>query len=151
MKKIAFLGFVLALGTASVLTSCSKYEEGSKFTLLSKKNRLTNDWKLTAVADSNGTSLDMSGLSSTMSLADDGTFTGNANLTLFGQPVYNYDFTGNWEFTDEKETLTLSTLTIDGLTLTSPEVSKTTIVRLAKDELKVRDEETKQVSTYIPQ
>lgn len=84
MKKIAFLGFVLALGTASVLTSCSKYEEGSKFTLLSKKNRLTNDWKLTSVADSNGTMLDMSGLSTTMSLVDDGTFTGNSSFTLFG-------------------------------------------------------------------
>jgi hypothetical protein len=149
MKKIAFLGFVLALGTASVLTSCSKYEEGSKFTVLSKKNRLTNDWKLSAVEDSNGASLDMIG-STTMSLDNDGTFSGNSNYTAFGQ-VFNFDVTGTWEFTDEKETLTLSTLTIDGLTLTSPEVSKTTIVRLAKDELKVRDEETKQVSTYIPQ
>ncbi len=151
MKKIAFLGFVLALGTASVLTSCSKYEEGSKFTLLSKKNRLTNDWKLTAVADSNGTSLDMTGFSTTMSLADDGTFSGNSSYTMLGQTIYDFDVTGTWEFTDEKETLTLNTLTVDGVTLPTADVVKSTIVRLAKDELKVRDEETKQVSTYTAQ
>ena len=149
MKKIAFLGFVLAIGTASVLTSCSKYEEGPKLTLLSKKNRLTNDWKLTEVADSNGTSLDMTGFSTTMSLENDGTFNGNTNYTAFGQVVFNYDVTGTWEFTDDKETLTLTTLTLN--TQPTNDVSKLTIVRLAKDEMKVRDEETKQVSTYTAQ
>lgn len=149
MKKIAFLGFVLALGTASVLTSCSKYEEGPKLTLLSKKNRLTNDWKLTAVADSNGTSLDMTGVSTTMSLENDGAFSGNSNYTVLGQTVFNYDVTGTWEFTDDKETLTLTTLTVN--TQPTNDVSKLTIVRLAKDEMKVRDEETKQVSTYTAQ
>lgn len=149
MKKIAFLGFVLSLGTASVLTSCSKYEEGPKLTLLSKKNRLTNDWKLTAIADSNGTSLDMTGFSTTMSLENDGAFSGNSNYTAFGQQVFNYDVTGTWEFTDDKETLTLTTLTVN--TQSTNDISKMTIVRLANDELKMRDEETKQVSTYIPQ
>jgi hypothetical protein len=149
MKKIALFGFVLALGTATVLTSCSKYEEGPKLTLLSKKNRLTNDWKLTATADSNGVALDMTGFSTTMSLANDGTFSGNSTYTLFGTPVFDYDVTGTWEFTDEKETLTLTTLTLN----TQPvnDAVKYTIVRLAKDELKVRDEETKQVQTYSPQ
>jgi hypothetical protein len=151
MKKIAFLGFVLALGTASVLTSCSKYEEGPKLTLLSKKNRLSNDWKLSAIADSNGTTLDMTGFSTTMSLDKDGTFSGNSNYTVLGQQVFNYDVTGTWELTDSKETLTIRTNTINTQTLPTPEVSISTIVRLAKDELKVRDEETKQVSTYIPQ
>ena len=149
MKKIAFLGFVLALGTATVLTSCSKYEEGPKLTLLSKKNRLTNDWKLTAVADSNGTTLDMTGFSTTMSLENDGTFSGNSNYAIFGETVFNYDVTGTWEFTDEKASLTLTTLSVN--TQPTNDVSKLTIVRLAKDEMKVRDEETKQVSTYTAQ
>ena len=138
MKKIAFLGFVLALGSASVLTSCSKYEEGPKFTLLSKKNRVTNDWNLTAVADSNGTSLALGGTTMSMSIMEDGTFTAKVTNIL------TVDGTGTWKFTDSKEELIL---TLDNVLPFFPD-NGNTIVKLAKDELKLRNDSDNYVYTF---
>lgn len=39
---------LLILGGVFTFSGCSKYEEGSNFTLLTKKMRLTNKWKLTS-------------------------------------------------------------------------------------------------------
>lgn len=44
MKKL--LAFVLIVITSILFTNCKKYSEGPSFTLLSKKSRLANTWKL---------------------------------------------------------------------------------------------------------
>lgn len=42
------MALVLSL-TALMITSCSKYADGPKFSLLTKKQRLTGDWKIEKV------------------------------------------------------------------------------------------------------
>lgn len=43
-----YMMLLLILGGVFTFSGCSKYEEGSNFTLLTKKMRLTNKWKLTS-------------------------------------------------------------------------------------------------------
>jgi len=141
MKKITFLGFAIALASATILTSCNKYEEGSNFSLISKKNRVVNDWSLSTVEDSNGTSVDLSGITTTASIKKDGSYTTTSSFSILGQTITDTE-NGTWSFTDDKTGLTFT----DDATSTA---STSTIVKLTNGELKLRDEETKYVSTFV--
>jgi len=45
---------LLLLAVLSVsITTCNKYEEGSKFTVLSKKSRMVNHWKILKITTNN--------------------------------------------------------------------------------------------------
>ena len=52
MKNLIVYSFALSVVAVSI-SSCGKYEEGPKFTLLSKKARITNTWKFTK-SENNG-------------------------------------------------------------------------------------------------
>ncbi len=120
MKKF----LVLALLTL-VVVSCGKYEEGPGFSLISKKNRITNTWTLSKV-EVNGQ--DQTPLSSTytmkMTLKDDETL--SANYTIFTVP---YTTTGTWAFNADKSSLILTD---------NSGTSTNTIVRLTNKEMKLR-------------
>jgi hypothetical protein len=49
MKKNIFKSAAILLLSVFVLSACSKYEEGPKFTLLTKKARLSGEWVIESV------------------------------------------------------------------------------------------------------
>ncbi|MBM3916611.1 MAG: hypothetical protein FJ349_03245 [Sphingomonadales bacterium] len=129
MKKLFFVGLATLAVSSATLTSCSKYEEGPSLTLSSKTARLTGSWKLTA-RTTNGTPDALTGLTQTINIQKDGTYSVLINYNYMG---FNYsnDYTGTWSFSDDKTQLIT---TVDGLTGTYTQ----TIVRLASKELKLR-------------
>jgi hypothetical protein len=125
------------------VTSCRKYEEGSNFSLIGKKMRLTGDWMLYEVTDAYGNNVDLSSQGENLTLKYDETFEktvieyngGNANVLS--------RISGSWRFVDEKKSLALINK-IENIDL------KYTIVRLTNSELKIRDEVSKKVFYYVP-
>lgn len=127
MKRFKFaVVALLALSTVAVSTSsCSKYEEGSKFTLLTKKARLVGEWTLDNYTV-NGTSQDMSGTTLKMDIKKDGTYT-----STWSSGGFSSSESGKWEFNSDKSSIV--TTDSDG------DVTTTEILRLANKELKFRD------------
>ena len=121
MKKLIVYSFALSVVAVSI-SSCGKYEEGPKFTLLSKKARITNTWKFTK-SENNGidNTPDPAYYTLTLTLKEDGT--AKAEHTIFGVPASD---NGNWEFSSSKEELILSdpsgTQTLEILKLTNTEL-----------------------------
>ncbi len=121
MKKLIVYFFALSVVAVSI-SSCGKYEEGPKFTLLSKKARITNTWKFTK-SENNGidNTPDPAYYTLTLTLKEDGT--AKADYTIFGVPASD---NGNWEFSSSKEELILSdpsgTQTLEILKLTNTEL-----------------------------
>ena len=122
-RKNNFVKFLLIAFLAVSASSCSKYDEGSKFTVLSKKSRLVNDWtvdKMTA----NGTDVTDSGIIEDLNIKKDGDVT--TNSTFFGVPTTTQ---GTWVFDNDKSHVIIS----NGEDLESYE-----IIKLKKNELKVQ-------------
>ncbi len=127
-KSIAFKLFAFAL-MAVMVSSCSKYEEGSKFTVLTKKSRVVNVWKLDKVTSINvasGLESDITGLfpATTGELTKDG-----AAIQIQTLGSLSSTDTGTWVFTSDKS----------GIIMTDEAGTASTvdIVKLKKDELKV--------------
>lgn len=120
MKKLFFIAFLSLLAV-----SCGKYEEGPGFSLISKKNRVTNTWVLSKV-EVNGQ--DETPQSSTytlkMTLKEDETL--SASYTIFTIP---YTTTGTWAFNSDKSALILTD---------NSGTSTNTILRLTNKEMKLR-------------
>ena len=140
MKKLFLVGFVAVLATSSMMTSCSKYDEGSNFTLMTKKSRVINEWNLVSMTQ-DGTALNMTGQVVTSKFSKDGTYSTTTAYTLLGQ-TYTDTVTGTWSFSDDKTKL----LTIEtGTTVTG----EWTIIQLAKDDMKLSQFDAANNSTTI--
>ncbi|MBA3665257.1 MAG: hypothetical protein H0W61_13750 [Bacteroidetes bacterium] len=96
MKSIIKMALVVIL-LASITTSCSKYQDGPKFSLLTKKARLTGDWKIDKVTYNGNdvTSFVVAGI--------------GANAVLDIEKDGNYKQSGNdpddgkWKFGEDKD------------------------------------------------
>lgn len=118
---------LLAL-TMVIISSCNKYEEGPKFTLLTAKARVTGDWKVTVITV-NGQNQDLSGTSSEISIEKDDTYT-SSNSYTFGGTSYTTTDNGTWKFNSDKtEFITTDS---DG------DVSTATIVMLKNKMMKTK-------------
>jgi hypothetical protein len=120
MKK--FLVLVLL---SVIVVSCGKYEEGPGFSLISKKNRVTNTWVLSKV-EVNGQDETPQSSSYTlkMILKEDETL--SANYTVLTIP---FTTTGTWAFNSDKSALILTD---------NSGTSTNTILRLTNKEMKLR-------------
>ena len=139
MKKLAIYVFALTL-TATGISSCGKYEEGPGFSLMSKKARVTNTWKLTKVeVNGQDQTPSASSYSLSMTLKDDETL--SATYTVFNIP---YNVTGTWAFSSDKANLILTA---------NSETSTNEIIRLTNKEMKLRqiDAGDTTVNTYTAQ
>jgi len=140
MKKLFLIGFVAALATSAMMTSCSKYDEGSNFTLITKKQRVVNEWNLVSMTQ-DGTALSMTGLVVTIKFTKDGSYSQTTSYTLLGQ-TYTDTVSGTWTFSNDKTKL----LTIEtGTTVTG----EWTIIQLAKDNMKLKQFDATNNSTTI--
>ena len=124
---LIFFSVLSLIVATTFLSSCSKYDEGSKFTLLTKKSRMVNNWHLTSITQ-DGVSLNMSGILLDLNLMKDGSATTTLSYTVLGQTFTDVT-NGTWEFNDDKSKLVL---TETGATITD----EYTILKLTKDELK---------------
>lgn len=98
MKTIKLSGILLAF-TLMLGTSCKKYEEGPFISLRSKKERLSNEWKIDKMYDENGNELEISELERALKIIYEKS--GGFSIKLGDD-----DFiTGTWEFGDKKKTI----------------------------------------------
>lgn len=124
MKKLLFI-FVAIATTAIVFSSCSKYEEGPKISLLTKKARLTGDWTLKSVSE-NGTEISVpSGVTYKMTIKKDG-----SGFTT----INSISFSFKWEFANKKQDLRVKT---DG----DDVWVESEIIKLKNKELWIKDTE----------
>ena len=118
-----FTLFFLLL-TALTFSSCSKYEEGSKFTLLTKKQRMVNDWKMKQLT-ANGDDITSLNIITEVDIRDNGT------ITVRGKFLgISTSDNGSWAFDNDKSHLLITSQ--DG------SVDNYEIIRLKDKELKVK-------------
>jgi hypothetical protein len=106
IMKFLFLPLV-ALSLILLTPSCSKYPNGSKFTLLTKTNRVANDWKLTSYMI-NGNEFVDEQPEIKLVMEKDGTYSRTASQTVLGQIQSTFEH-GTWMFNDDKTSLMLLT------------------------------------------
>ena len=127
--NFAKIGFAILLCTATLVSSCGKYEEGPSFTILTKKMRLTGDWTATALTI-NDQVQDINGITTTISINNDGTYAYVIQYTL-GTLSYTDTENGTWEFNSDKS----------GVLFMEDDQSTAvdrTIVKLTNKEMKLR-------------
>jgi len=98
---------LIALSLIFLTPSCSKYPNGSKFTLLTKSNRMVNDWKLTSYMI-NGNEFIESQPEISLVIEKDGTYSWTATQTVLGQIQSEFEY-GTWSFNDDKTSLMILT------------------------------------------
>jgi hypothetical protein len=98
---------LIALSLIFLTPSCSKYPNGSKFTLLTKTNRMVNDWKLTSYMI-NGNEFIESQPEISLVIEKDGTYSWTATQTVLGQIQSEFEH-GTWSFNDDKTSLMILT------------------------------------------
>ena len=91
-KNYLFLSIAVIISLA--ITSCGKYEDGPGFSLLSKTARMTNKWELKSV---DGETIPAG--EAVLDLKKDGSFSINED---------GYIIDGSWEFSNDKEDLSLT-------------------------------------------
>lgn len=123
-STVAFLALTMV-----IVSSCSKYEEGSKFTFLTAKARVTGDWKMTELKV-NGTAQDLSGSTFEVSFKKDDTYTAT-NAYTFGGTTYTTTDNGTWKFNSDKTELIM--------TDSDNDTSTSTIVMLKNKMMKLKE------------
>ena len=83
-----------------LFTACYKYEEGPRFSLLSRKARLCNEWVLQTYLD-NGTDKTIVGETTTLTIENDGTYSISTVRNEMGQVQSEFSH-GTWVFQDAK-------------------------------------------------
>ncbi len=91
--KIVTIAFI----AVTVISSCTKYPDGPKFSLLTKKARITNNWKIEAVSF-NGSDITSSykfivGDNYVLSITKDGKYSSTGNVSD----------DGTWKFGEDKD------------------------------------------------
>lgn len=102
MKRF-FTLFLLVSVLAMVTPACSKYANGPKFTLLTKKSRLANEWILTSYMI-NGNEFIESQPQIKLALDKDETYSWSSTQTVLGQLQSQFD-NGTWSLSDDKVSL----------------------------------------------
>lgn len=144
MKHLFKLSLVALLALTAVVSSCSKYDEGSNFSLISAKGRMAGDWKLSSYTV-DGADYTSSMGTVNVTIDKDGTYKGTAVYTVLGTP-FTDNFDGTWEFNSDKTTVSLKETGS-----TSAEVY--TIIELKNKEMKLQqvDGNTTYLTTYVAQ
>jgi hypothetical protein len=101
-KKNNSLFFSLFLSSL-FLTSCNKYEEGPKFSLRTKTERVHNNWKI-SYAKEDGADVTSSYHRYELDLEKDGDAALSTNYDFAGVN-YQYVTNGKWSFISDKEKL----------------------------------------------
>ena len=96
MKTVFFLSIVVCLAS-----SCRKFEEIKKYSLLTSHDRMSKDWKLISKTE-NKTAIDLTGFDVRLELNKDNTYTMTNSHKLFNHLI-TVEKKGNWFFRQEKK------------------------------------------------
>ena len=99
MKTILKFGLVSVIAMTVLVSSCGKYEEGPKISLMTKKSRIVNSWKLVKEIY-NGVEQNLAGFTMVMDIKKDGSYT--ATIT---SGAFSFSDTGTWQFSSDKESV----------------------------------------------
>lgn len=91
---------LVALALVLIVPSCSKYPNGPAFSLISKTNRLTNDWKLTSYLI-NGVEFVGEIAELRMIIEKDGTYSRYSTQMVLNQWHSSFEH-GVWQFNGDK-------------------------------------------------
>jgi hypothetical protein len=130
MNKYSKIFTFVLIAFVSFSFSCSKYEDGPKISLLSKKSRISREWKTEYsinLATGIEHSADFAGW--LLSLNKDATFSNVINYNLV-QTTYN----GSWEFIGDNQ------IRFNFNSATGEQIEFYTILRLSRKELWVKNE-----------
>lgn len=133
MKKVFAIALTALFIGGVTLTSCSKYEEGPKLTLLTKKMRFAGTWGLAAYLE-NG--VDKTAdyrqfiTSESFTYEKDGTWSGTMTTGLG-----TFTSSGTWEFINDKEDVKITTTVSNGTTLSTPSLDTTHLIKLKNKEM----------------
>jgi hypothetical protein len=112
MKK----SIIFILITSLVILSCNKYSEAPRFSLLTAKSRLCDDWELVDYIVDGENFFDPS-VTSTLSFDKDETYS-QSNISQFLGQVQGIHSHGTWEFDDDKTHIIISDAEIVALPIT---------------------------------
>jgi len=142
MKKLMTYSFALLIAS-TLISSCSKYEEGPKLALSSKKARLVGDWKLTKQVE-NDVEENLENYVLNLTISEDNSIKLEAIYTVLGVP-FTTTKEGTWDFNSDK---TQIQVTETGNSSSNSYI----IVKLATKELKLKEVDGSDitVSTYEP-
>ncbi|MEN8119686.1 MAG: hypothetical protein ABFS35_05045 [Bacteroidota bacterium] len=130
MAKYTKIFIFILIAFVSISISCSKYEDGPKISLISKKSRISKEWK-TEYSVNLATGIEHSAdyYGWLLSINKAGTFSKVINYNLI-QTTYN----GTWEFVGDNQ------LRFNFNTATGEQIEFYTILRLSRKELWVKNE-----------
>ena len=115
-KSTLFLAATIV--TVLNFSSCSKYEDGPKFSLRTKKARLTGEWEVVRIGNE---TFPQDGYSVEMEFEKEGDF-----RYTYSYDSYSYSYNGTWEFSNDKEEVDI---------IIDNNVETFEILRLKNDEL----------------
>lgn len=99
MKNLSKL-LVVVMAMTFVFTGCGKYDEGPSLTLLTKKARITGEWKLVKILDETGSEIDLQDTEQTFTINKDNTYE-----VTFTMGTFSETSKGEWKWGDKKETI----------------------------------------------
>ena len=106
MKQSSKIALFSLAFLALAFTACSKYAEGSDFTLLTKKARMVNEWTLESTQLNNVVYTESSSLVRKCTFNSDGSYMQTISSAAIGSSVLNTS--GKWEFSSDKTKLLLT-------------------------------------------
>ncbi len=104
MKKHTPL--LILLAALFVVSSCNKYSDGPKFSLLTRKTRLCNDWELYSYTI-NGSEEIKDNQVVKLSIEKDGTYSAAQITENLGQLQADHEY-GVWEFKENKGIISMT-------------------------------------------
>lgn len=108
MKNSIFAKLFVVASLLLVVTACNKYEEGSKFTILTAKSRMVNDWTISKISYTiNSTTTETTG-NGTLSIAKDGTYKESTSVQVPFLGLVTTTTEGTWTFNGDKTEVTFT-------------------------------------------
>lgn len=124
MRKLLSLSLVAMLALTAVVSSCSKYDEGPKFTLLTAKMRVTGNWEMIKVTY-NGSDITSFNPKTKLDIVKDGSYT-----KTYTSGSFSITETGTWKFNSDKTDLIF--------TDSSNDVTTFKIIQLKNKDMKLK-------------
>jgi hypothetical protein len=106
MKQSSKIALFSLAFLALAVTSCNKYEEGSNFTVYTKKARIVNEWTLESYQVNNVVYTEPTSLVTKYTFNTDGSYMQAISSAAIGSSVLNTS--GKWAFSSDKTKLLLT-------------------------------------------
>ena len=134
--KNNFKFFLAILSVAFILTSCKKYDEGPAFSLMTKKARISGEWRVEQEISSSG---DVQLVQSQEVLVI------NKSGSFEIVDDFKTEIIGTWDFIKDKEYVAFTYKDDEGVN----NIVEYKIIRLKSRELWLKDDQGKQYN-YVP-